>query len=175
VHRLDRDTSGAMVVAKNDNAHHSLVGQFKGREIEKVYRAIVDGVPDSTNGRLEMPIGRHPTNRRKMAVNERHGKPAVSVFHVLESFRDNLCYVEVRLETGRTHQIRVHMAALGCPIAGDAVYGRKNRQLYDELAISRQCLHSYRLGFTHPVSGERLDFTAPLWPDMANTLELLRK
>lgn len=175
VHRLDRDTSGAMVVAKNDNAHQSLVGQFKGREVEKIYRAIIDGVPDSKHGRIEMAIGRHPTNRRKMAVNDRHGKPAVSNYHVLESFRDNLCYVEVGLETGRTHQIRVHMAALGCPIAGDAVYGRKNRQLYDELAISRQCLHSYRLGFTHPISGERLSFTAPLWTDMAEILELLRQ
>ncbi|MFN2365159.1 MAG: RluA family pseudouridine synthase, partial [Desulfurivibrionaceae bacterium] len=89
-------------------------------------------------------------------------------------FRDDLSFCEVKLETGRTHQIRVHMAALGCPIAGDEVYGRKNRQLYDEVAIRRQCLHSYSLEFAHPRSGERLKFTAPLWPDIADTLKRLR-
>jgi 23S rRNA pseudouridine1911/1915/1917 synthase len=174
VHRLDRDTSGVMVVAKNDKAHRDLAGQFKGREVEKIYRAILDGVPERTQGRIELPIGRHRTNRRKMAINEKDGKPAVSNYLVQEIFRDNLCLARIKLETGRTHQIRVHMAALGCPIAGDGIYGRKNRKLYDELGISRQCLHSYRLGFTHPRSGEKLSFTAPLWPDMASTLELLR-
>lgn len=174
VHRLDRDTSGAMVVAKNDKAHHGLVEQFKSREVEKIYRAIVDGIPERPRGRIAMPIGRHPSQRRKMAVNENQGKAAVSNYRVLETFPGNLSYIEVRLETGRTHQIRVHMAALGCPVAGDEVYGRKNRKLYEELGIGRQCLHSYSLGFTHPGSGERLSFTAPLWPDMADTLEILR-
>jgi 23S rRNA pseudouridine1911/1915/1917 synthase len=174
VHRLDMDTSGVMVVAKNDNAHRSLVDQFKGREIEKIYRAIIDGQPARATGRITLPIGRHRTNRLKMAVNEKQGKSAVTNYQLLESFSRKLSYIEVRLETGRTHQIRVHMAALGFPVAGDALYGRRNPDLAAELAISRQCLHSYSLGFTHPRSGERLRFTAPLWPDMANTLELLR-
>ncbi|MDT8334927.1 MAG: RluA family pseudouridine synthase, partial [Desulfurivibrionaceae bacterium] len=174
VHRLDRDTSGAMVVAKNDATHHALAGQFKGRQVEKIYRAILDGVPARPRGRIELAIGRHRTDRRKMAVNEKQGRAAASNYRVLETFRDNLCFCEIRLETGRTHQIRVHMAALGCPVAGDEVYGRKNRKLYEELGIGRQCLHSYSLGFTHPGSGERLSFTAPLWPDMADTLEILR-
>jgi 23S rRNA pseudouridine1911/1915/1917 synthase len=168
------DTSGVMVVAKNDNAHRSLVDQFKGREIEKIYRAIIDGQPTRATGRITLPIGRHRTNRLKMAVNEKQGKSAVTNYQLLESFSRKLSYIEVRLETGRTHQIRVHMAALGFPVAGDALYGRLNPDLAAELAISRQCLHSYLLGFTHPRSGERLRFTAPLWPDMANTLELLR-
>ncbi|MFO7604684.1 MAG: RluA family pseudouridine synthase [Desulfurivibrionaceae bacterium] len=174
VHRLDRDTSGVMVVAKNDKTHHDLAGQFKARQVEKIYRAILDGVPARSQGRIEMPIGRHRVDRRKMAINEKQGKMAVSNYLILETFRDNLSFCEVKLETGRTHQIRVHMAALGCPIAGDEVYGRKNRQLYDELAIRRQCLHSYSLEFAHPRSGERLKFTAPLWPDIADTLKLLR-
>lgn len=174
VHRLDMDTSGVMVVAKNDNSHQSLVEQFKGREVEKIYRAIIVGLPEQKAGRITLPIGRHRTNRLKMAVNEKQGKAAVTNYRLLESFSRNLSYIEVRLETGRTHQIRVHMAAIGFPVAGDPLYGRKNPGLADELAISRQCLHSYSLGFTHPRSRERLSFTAPLWPDMAVTLELLR-
>ncbi|MEN8135680.1 MAG: RluA family pseudouridine synthase [Thermodesulfobacteriota bacterium] len=174
VHRLDMDTSGVMVVAKNDKSHQSLVAQFKKREVEKIYRAVIDGVPKQKEGRITLPIGRHQTNRLKMAINEKRGKPAITNYQLLELLPDNMSYIEVRLETGRTHQIRVHMAALGCPIAGDAVYGKKNRTLYDGLAISRQCLHSYFLGFTHPRSGQRMNFTAPLWPDIANTLDLLR-
>jgi 23S rRNA pseudouridine1911/1915/1917 synthase len=174
VHRLDMDTSGVMIVAKNDKSHQGLVAQFKGREVDKIYRAILDGVPDQRMGRLTQPIGRHQTNRRKMAINERQGKSAITNYHVLETLAHNMSYIEVRLETGRTHQIRVHMAALGFPIAGDALYGKRKRKLYEELAITRQCLHSYALGFTHPASGERLNFVAPLWPDMANTLDLLR-
>ena len=174
VHRLDMDTSGVMVVAKNDKAHQCLMSQFKGREVEKIYRAIIDGTPLQKEGRITMPIGRHQTNRLKMAINEKRGKAAITNYQILELLPDNMSYVEVRLETGRTHQIRVHMAALGCPVAGDAIYGKKNRNLYDELAISRQCLHSYSLGFTHPRSGVGMSFTAPVWPDIANTLDLLR-
>lgn len=174
VHRLDMDTSGVMVVAKNDKAHQSLMSQFKGREVEKIYRAIIDGTPLQKEGRITMPIGRHQTNRLKMAINEKRGKPAITNYQILELLPNSMSYVEVRLETGRTHQIRVHMAALGCPVAGDAIYGKKNRNLYDELAISRQCLHSYSLGFTHPRSGVGMSFTAPIWPDIANTLDLLR-
>ena len=175
VHRLDMDTSGVMVVAKNDNSHHSLAEQFKDREVEKFYRAIVDGVPEKTTGRINLPIGRHHTNRRKMAINKKQGKMAITNYQLLEVLPNKMSYVEVRLETGRTHQIRVHMATLGCPVAGDAVYGKKNHKIYEELSITRQCLHSYSLGFTHPRSGERLNFTASIWPDMANTLDILRK
>lgn len=174
VHRLDMDTSGVMVVAKNDKSHQSLVEQFKARKVEKIYRAVIDGVLPHNEGRITLPIGRHQTNRLKMAINEKRGKSAVTNYQLLERLPDNMGYVEVRLETGRTHQIRVHMAALGCPVAGDGVYGKKQRSRYDELAISRQCLHAYSLGFTHPRSGERMNFIAPVWPDIANTLDILR-
>ena len=173
VHRLDMDTSGVMVVAKNDGSHQSLVDQFKDRKVNKIYRAIIDGVPYKKSGRITLPIGRHKINRRKMAVNESHGKTAITNYHVLETLPDNMSYIEVKLETGRTHQIRVHMASLGCPVAGDTLYGKKNRLLYDKLAISRQCLHSYSLGFTHPRTREMINLTAPLWPDIASTLERL--
>lgn len=174
VHRLDMDTSGVMIVAKNDKTHQSLVEQFKGREVEKIYRAIIDGVPPKMTGRITLPIGRHRTNRLKMAVREQQGKSAITNYHVLEILPHHMSYIEVRLETGRTHQIRVHMASLGCPIVGDVLYGKKKRKLEEAMVVSRQCLHSYSLGFTHPASGERLTFTAPLWPDFAATLEYLR-
>lgn len=174
VHRLDMDTSGAMVVAKNDLAHHSLVSQFKGRQVEKKYRAIVYGKPDRSEGRISLPIGRHRTNRRKMAVREREGRSAVTNWRIIESFANDISYLEVKIETGRTHQIRVHMAAAGHPVAGDALYGRKNRIRDEQLNITRQCLHSYRLAFSHPRTGEKLSFTAPIWPDMKETLDILR-
>lgn len=174
VHRLDMDTSGVMVVAKNDKAHQNLVEQFKNRDVDKIYRAVIDGVPGQRSGRITSPIGRHPTNRRKMAVSENQGRPAITNYLILEILSDNMCYIEVKLETGRTHQIRVHMASIGYPVAGDALYGKRKRALYADLAISRQCLHSYSLGFYHPASGERMNFTAPVWPDILRTLELLR-
>jgi 23S rRNA pseudouridine1911/1915/1917 synthase len=173
VHRLDKDTSGVMVVAKSDAAHHSLVGQFKGREVKKIYRTIVQGVPTGTAGRVDLPIGRHPVQRKKMAVRE-DGRQAVSNWRLLESFAQGFAFLEVRLQTGRTHQIRVHMAALGHPVAGDALYGRKN-PLFAELAIVRQCLHAHTLAFRHPRSGEFLEFVSPLWSDMEETLRLLRQ
>lgn len=174
VHRLDMDTSGVMVIAKNDNSHRSLVAQFKERSVEKIYRAIIHGTPVQRTGRITLPIGRHRANRLKMAVREKQGKAAITNYSVIENLSDNMSYLEVRLETGRTHQIRVHLAALGYPIVGDALYGKKNSGLYDEIAVSRQCLHSYSLGLTHPNTGEKMSFVAPLWPDFANTLELLR-
>ncbi len=173
VHRLDKDTSGVMVVAKNDHVHHSLVRQFKGRSVKKMYRAIVVGKLTPGEGRIDLPIGRHPVNRKKMAVLERGGREAVTLWRVLEQFADEFSYVEIRLETGRTHQIRVHMSAIGHPIAGDAIYGRK-KESFEKYGISRQCLHSYCLSFTHPVTGKELQFVAPVWPDIQKTLELLR-
>ncbi|MBU0485020.1 MAG: RluA family pseudouridine synthase [Proteobacteria bacterium] len=173
VHRLDKDTSGVMVVAKNDRAHHSLVEQFKGRRVKKTYRALLDGIPKLSSGRIDSAIGRHPVNRKKMAVREYAGKEAITNWKVIESFPAGFAYVEIGLETGRTHQIRVHMAAAGFPVAGDDVYGRKN-QLSLGLGITRQCLHAFKLSIEHPVSGEFMTFCAPLCDDMLNTLEILR-
>lgn len=174
VHRLDKDTSGVMVVAKSDAVHSSLIRQFKGRSVKKIYHAIVVGGLSSLEGRVDFPIGRHPVNRKKMAVREHDGREAVTHWRVLEEFNGQFTYLEIRLETGRTHQIRVHMAALGHPVAGDALYGGKKRSC-EEFAIKRQCLHAYSLSFKHPVTGENLHFIAPLWLDMQQTLSLLRE
>lgn len=173
VHRLDKDTSGVMVVAKNDNAHNHLVQQFQERQITKIYRAILDGCPSRSAGRVSLPIGRHPVNRKKMAVNEKSGREAVTNWRVLETFADGFSYVELNLETGRTHQIRVHMAALGHPVAGDNLYGKKHKNIARK-GITRQCLHAFQLSFKHPVSGKWLDFEAPIWPDMLALLEKLK-
>lgn len=174
VHRLDMDTSGALVVAKNDFCHNNLVNQFKERQVEKIYRAIVTGIPEKKSGRITAPIGRHQNNRRKMAIDERNGRPSVTNWQRLEDFSQGLSYIEIKLETGRTHQIRVHMASIGHPVAGDDLYGRKNAKIREELSITRQCLHSYKLSFTHPRNEEQMSFTAPLWPDIENTLAFLR-
>ena len=173
VHRLDKDTSGVMVVAKTDFAHHALVDQFKARKVKKIYRAIVEGIPSAPSGTIELPIGRHPVSRKKMAVREQ-GREAVTHWRVLEEFSLGFAYLEVRLETGRTHQIRVHMAASGWPIAGDDVYGRKNSNC-EKIKIVRQCLHAHKLTFAHPRTGQQLKFIAPLWEDMLLTLEMLRQ
>ncbi|NTV15753.1 MAG: RluA family pseudouridine synthase [Desulfobulbaceae bacterium] len=174
VHRLDKDTSGVMVVAKNDQTHQALVNQFKERQVSKIYRAIVNGCVVDESGRIDRPIGRHPQQRRKMAVNEQ-GRRAVTNWRVLESFAEGFAYLELGLETGRTHQIRVHLAGLNHPVSGDEVYGRQDRRLLAELGVVRQCLHSYQLGFSHPRTGESLVFVAPLWPDMQRVLEFLRQ
>lgn len=173
VHRLDKDTSGVMVVAKTDFAHQALADQFKRREVKKTYQALVDGRPIGQSGRVDLPIGRHAVHRKKMAVRE-DGRGAVTNWRVLERFAQGLALLELGLETGRTHQIRVHMAALSHPVAGDVVYGRKN-PLYSQMGITRQCLHAQTLSFSHPRTGENLRFTAPLWPDMLFTLEFLRQ
>lgn len=172
VHRLDKDTSGVMVVAKNDIAHQSLVGQFKTRSVEKHYRAVLAGVPRQISGKVVKNIGRHPVQRKKMAVLDEGGREAVTKWAILEDFA-KFSYISVRLETGRTHQIRVHMASLGCPVAGDPLYGGKQPAGYCE--IERQCLHSSTLCFDHPKTHERLSFTAPLWPDIEKVLQTLRE
>ena len=173
VHRLDKDTSGVMVIAKSDTAHNGLVDLFKNRRVKKVYRAIVAGRPAQLDGCISEAIGRHRTNRKKMAVIP-GGREAVTCWSVMEELRDRFTYIEVRPETGRTHQIRVHMAHLGHPVAGDALYGtRQQRHLEDEYGIVRQCLHAYSLSFTHPATGRALEFTAPVWPDMQEVLSKL--
>ncbi len=173
VHRLDKDTSGAMVVAKNDFAHHRLIEQFKCRTVEKWYRALLDGRLSPPAGRVDAPVGRHPVHRKKMAIRASGGREAATNWQVLEEFAAPYTYVALRLETGRSHQIRVHMASLGCPVAGDPLYGRSNAA-NAEFGIGRQCLHSYSLAFQHPRSGERIACTAPLWPDMEEAIARLR-
>jgi 23S rRNA pseudouridine1911/1915/1917 synthase len=173
VHRLDKDTSGVIVVAKNDQAHQALTSQFKDRRVKKIYRALVNGCLPEESGRVTAPIGRHPVHRQKMAVLPVGGREAVTNWRVRERFATHT-YLEIRLETGRTHQIRVHLAHIGHSVTGDQVYGGKCSEALD-LRVNRQCLHAFRLGFTHPLSGEWLEFEAPVWPDIEEVLRCLRE
>jgi len=172
VHRLDKDTSGVMVVAKNDRVHQCLIEQFKDRQIEKMYLALLAGQLAEASGRIALPIGRHPIDRKKMAVRQEGGREAVTRWRARETF-SRFTLVEVVLETGRTHQIRVHMAAIGHPVAGDSLYGNSRRPVPPDLA--RQFLHSHVLGLVQPTTGERLRFVAPLWPDLEAVLAALRR
>ena len=175
VHRLDKDTSGVMVIAKSDRSHHYLVELFKTRQVKKVYHALVAGQPEKKKGCLSQPIGRHRSNRKKMAVLQEGGREAVTCWTVLEELADRLSYLEVRPATGRTHQIRVHMAHLGHPVAGDLLYGnRQQKHINEKYCIKRQCLHAYSLSFIHPVTGIPLEFISPVWPDMQAVLERVR-
>ena len=158
VHRIDMDTTGALVVCKTDIAHQSLAEQLKVHSITRKYRAIVHGNLTVDSGTIEGDIGRHPTDRKKMAVHVRNGKPAVTHYQVLQRF-GNYTYVECQLETGRTHQIRVHMSSIGHPLLGDEVYGPKKCPV---AGLHGQTLHAMVLGFQHPLSGEYMEFTAPL-------------
>lgn len=168
VHRLDKDTSGVMVVAKNDNAHISLAAQIKDKIAARTYRAIVHGILADNAGIITGAIGRDKIDRKKMAITP-DGKPAITEFKVIERF-ENFTYVECKLQTGRTHQIRVHMAAIGHPLLGDTKYtARKN-----PFDISGQALHSHTLSLIHPTTGERMFFTAPLPDDIQNILDRLR-
>jgi len=171
VHRLDKDTSGVMVVAKNDKAHVILAEQIKERKASRKYVAIVNGNLSADQGIIDAPIGRHPVDRKKMAVTFTNSKEAVTKFHVLERF-GNYTFIECKLLTGRTHQIRVHMAHIGHPVVSDPKYGpQKNRF---ESLISGQALHSRELIFSHPSTREVLKFVAPLPADMAKILNILR-
>ncbi len=175
VHRLDKDTSGVMVVAKSDRSHQGLVNLFKTRQVKKVYHAIVAGQPVKPSGGLSRPIGRHRSNRKKMAVLQQNGREAITCWSVLEEFADHLTYLEVRPQTGRTHQIRVHMAYLGHPVVGDLLYGNKQqKQINEKYCIKRQCLHAYSLSFSHPATGMMMEFVSPDWPDMQAVLEKMR-
>lgn len=167
VHRIDMDTTGAIVICKNDHSHQILAEQLKVHSITRKYRAIVCGNIKEDEGTIEGPIGRHPVDRKKMAINEKNGKPAITHFKVLERF-GNYTYVECQLETGRTHQIRVHMASKGHPLLGDTVYGPAKCPF----KLEGQCLHAMVLGFMHPTKKEYMEFTAPL-PDYF--LHLLQK
>lgn len=169
VHRIDKDTSGLLVVAKTDVAHEALAKQFAAHSIERRYLAIVNGVPKTGEGSVDAPLARSATNRKKIAiVSEGRGKRAVTHWRRLQVLRD-AAMVECRLETGRTHQVRVHMASLGHPLLGDPVYGRSgknSRELLKSLNFHRQALHAAELGFTHPVTKHRLSFASGMPPDM---------
>ena len=157
VHRIDKDTTGVLVVCKNDKAHNELARQLKEHSITRRYRAIVCGNIKEEEGTVDAPLGRHPRERKKMAIVKTGGKRALTHYRVLERF-GSYTYIECQLETGRTHQIRVHMASLGHPLLGDEVYGRTKSPFHTE----GQTLHAMTLGFVHPTTGEYMEFTAPL-------------
>lgn len=164
VHRLDRGTSGVMVAAKDDATHQGLAEQFAAHSIERVYRTLVRGVPRADAGRIERPIGRHPRDRKRMSVEARSGKPSITNWRVARRFRAAMTSeLTIRPETGRTHQIRVHLSSAGLPLVGDTVYGRARGS---EALLGRPALHAAHLAFTHPRSGRRLRFDAPLPEDL---------
>jgi 23S rRNA pseudouridine1911/1915/1917 synthase len=177
VHRIDKDTSGLLVVAKTDPAHVGLAGQFAKHSIERLYAAIVAGRPIAAQGTIDAPLARSSTNRKKIAiVGEGRGKAAITHWTMKEALRDG-ALVECQLETGRTHQIRVHLASIGHPLVGDPVYGRarsSHRLILTQLGFARQALHAAHLGFIHPISGEALKFFAPIPSDMQHLLSALR-
>jgi len=157
IHRLDKDTSGCLVVAKNDSAHHELARQFAEREVKKIYLALVAGTLKRPRGTIDAPIGRHPVQRKKMSIDQRRGRAAKTEYRVLRS-GGGFSLVECALHSGRTHQLRVHLHYLGHPIIGDSLYGKKG-------GASRQMLHAWKLGFNHPRTNERVVFEAPLPAD----------
>ena len=170
VHRIDMDTTGVLIVCKNDFAHNSIAEQLKVHSITRKYYAIVHGVMGEDEGTVDAPIGRHPVDRKKMSINYKNGKHAVTHYRVLERFKQ-FTYVECQLETGRTHQIRVHMASLNHPLLGDSVYGPSKCPF----KLQGQTLHAGVLGIIHPRTGEYMEFSAPLPEYFENLLEKLRK
>jgi len=187
VHRLDRDTTGLLIVAKDDAAHRGLAAQFEQRTIQKEYLAVVSGVPERDSDYIEKPIGPHPTNREKMAIRlpEDGGKESVTFYQVVERFR-GFAVVRCKPQTGRTHQIRVHLGHIGHPIVADKAYSGRDRLTLgdllgpsapdaDRLLIDRQALHAHTLRFTHPQTGQALEFVAPLPDDMARTVAALQE
>ncbi|MBE5883350.1 MAG: RluA family pseudouridine synthase [Lachnospiraceae bacterium] len=168
VHRIDRDTTGSLIVCKNDKAHREIAEQLKEHSVNRRYHAICHGVIKEDEGIIDKPIGRHPQERKKMAVNEKNGKSAVTHYRVLQRFRQ-YTYIECQLETGRTHQIRVHMASIGHPILGDEVYSNRKTPF----KLQGQTLHAKTLGFVHPVSEEYIETDAPLPEYFQHLLQIL--
>lgn len=176
VHRLDKDTSGLIVIAKDDDAYHSLVNKFKQKEVEKEYIAIVYGTPKKSSGEIRSQIGRSASDRKRMSTRTRRGKEAVTLYEVVTGFKA-ASLVKVRIITGRTHQIRVHFASSGHPVLGDKTYGKKTAIKFRQKTIhfKRQMLHSHILRFKHPVTGETLKLTAPMPEDMEKAVEELEQ
>ena len=178
VHRLDKDTSGCLVVAKNDPALAALQAAFKSRAVKKTYLALVHGAPKRPEGRIETLYGRHPIHRKRFTGKAKSGKPAATAYRVRERF-EGAALLEVDLLTGRTHQVRVHLSEMGHPLLCDALYGgtRKSRGVLAEVqhALERQALHAWKLAFAHPRTGQPLSFEAPLPADFVRALELLRQ
>jgi 23S rRNA pseudouridine1911/1915/1917 synthase len=174
VHRLDRDTSGVLLVARTAAVLEALAQQFRARSIEKRYVAIVRGTLRPSSGTIDRPIGRHPHERKRMSVRSRRGRSAVTRWTVLERL-PGATLVQLRPETGRTHQLRVHLAALGHPIVGDRVYGARRPSRAGEPTCARQALHAAEIAFMHPATGERMVVRAPLPPDLETTLAALRQ
>ena len=170
VHRIDMDTSGLLIVAKNDFAHQSLSDQLKDHSLRRTYECIVRGGFKEDSGTVDAPIGRHPVDRKRMAVTEKNSREAVTHWEVVERY-GQYTHLRCRLETGRTHQIRVHMAYINHPIAGDPLYGVKK----PELGLSSQCLHARELIFVHPRTGEQLTVSCELPEEFRNALEILKK
>lgn len=158
VHRIDMDTTGSLIVCKNDEAHVNIAQQIKEHSVNRIYVGIVCGNVKEDSGTVEGAIGRHPIERKKMAINEKTGKPAITHYKVLERFK-NYTYMQFKLETGRTHQIRVHMASIGHPLLGDTLYS-SGRSPFKHL--QGQCLHAKTIGFIHPKTGEYMEYSAPL-------------
>ena len=182
VHRLDKDTSGLIVAAKNDATHRALAADFAARRIERIYQAVVWGTPQPREGEIEGNIGRHPVDRKRMAVVKRGGKAALTRYRTIRELGPGASLVECKLATGRTHQIRVHLAAAGNPLLGDPVYGRETAERRARLSASgraalagfrRQALHAGILGFLHPRTGERLHFESPLPADLQTLINAL--
>lgn len=169
VHRIDKDTSGVIIAAKNDMSHKNLAKQIKDHTVNRKYIALVEGVVRPDSGTIDGPIGRHPVDRKKMDVVP-NGRPAITHFKVIERFR-NYTLIEAKLETGRTHQIRVHMAHIGHPVVGDIVYGLKKQKF----KLKGQALHAAVLGFVHPRTGEYMEFKAPLPPYFQKLIEDIRE
>ncbi len=170
VHRIDMDTTGSLIVCKNDEAHVDIAQQIKEHSVNRIYVGIVCGNVKDDEGTIEGPIGRHPIERKKMAINEKNGKPAITHYKVLERF-GNYTYMQFKLETGRTHQIRVHMASIGHPLLGDALYS-SNRSTFKNL--QGQTLHAQTIGFIHPKTGEYMEFSAPLPEYFKKLLSILQ-
>lgn len=173
VHRLDKDTSGCLMIAKDEVSLRKIGIQFEKRQVTKTYLALVFGRMEAFRGEIELAIGRHPTDRKKMAVTL-NGKPAHTTFEVIERFK-HATLVKVNLRTGRTHQIRVHMTHLGHPVLGDSEYGKRGVDLSETLQIARQMLHATFLAVKHPKTQERVEFSAPMPSDMQDAIERLRK
>jgi 23S rRNA pseudouridine1911/1915/1917 synthase len=181
VHRLDKGTSGLLVVAKSDEAHQGLAGQFKRHEVKKTYTALVYGNPKEDEGQIDLPMGRHPVDRKKMSTKSRHSKEALTTWKVHERF-GVATMLDVDIVTGRTHQIRVHLSAMGLPVIGDSVYGNPKRAdavhntfVRSKLkTMKRQALHAARIRFVHPITCQDMMFSSPLPDDMTALADFLR-